>query len=87
MPDIPVDQSVIDYVKKNGGDYRVCTTCSGPVLLPVEMKPPKPSDIVIKVGEHTIYVSRVQARYVRKITADIIYDPEVGLSCSRYPGL
>jgi hypothetical protein len=87
MSDIAVDQSVIDFIEQNGQDYRVCTTCSGPVLLPVAMKPSKPSDIVIKVGKHTLYVSRVQAKYVRKITSDLIYDPEVGLSCSRYPGL
>lgn len=87
MPEIVVDQMVVNYITKNGLDYRICTSCSGPVLLPVSLKSPKPSDIIIKVGERTIYVSRVQARYIRKITADMIYDPEVGMSCSHYPGL
>jgi hypothetical protein len=87
MSEIAVDQMVVNYIVKNGQDYRICTSCSGPVLLPIALKSPKPSDIVIKVGEHTLYVSRVQARYIRKVTADMIYDPEVGMSCSHYPGL
>jgi len=87
MFQIAVDQNVINYITQNGQDYRICTSCSGPVLLPISLKSPKSSDIVIKVGDHTLYVSRVQARYIRKVTPDMIYDPEVGMSCSYYPGL
>jgi hypothetical protein len=87
MSDIAVDQNVVNFINQNGQDYRICTSCSGPVMLPVALKSPKTSDIVIKVGENTLYVSRVQARYVRKITSDMIYDPNVSLSCNYYPGL
>jgi len=37
--------------------------------------------------ENTLYISRVQARYIHKVTTDMIYDPAVGLSCNYYPGL
>ncbi|MCE5261032.1 MAG: hypothetical protein LLG21_03505 [Euryarchaeota archaeon] len=87
MPSIVVEQGVIDFILQNGQDYRICTSCSGPVMLPVALKSPKTSDIVIEVGENKLYVSRVQARYLRAITSDMIYDPEVGLSCQAYPGL
>jgi len=87
MPEIAVDQSVVEFINQNGQDYRICTSCSGPVMLPVALKAPKTSDIVITVGNNTLYISRVQARYIRKVTADMIYDPNVGMSCSYYPGL
>lgn len=87
MSEIAVDESVKNFIIQNGQDYRICTSCSGPVMLPVSLKSPKSSDIVIKVGSNTLYISRVQARYIRKVTTDMIYDPNVGMSCSYYPGL
>ncbi|OPX61272.1 MAG: hypothetical protein A4E29_00904 [Methanomassiliicoccales archaeon PtaB.Bin134] len=87
MSEIAVDDSVKNFIIQNGQDYRICTSCSGPVMLPVSLKSPKSSDIVIKVGSNTLYISRVQARYIRKVTTDMIYDPNVGMSCSYYPGL
>lgn len=56
-------------------------------MLPVALKSPKSTDIVIEIGENKLYISRVQARYLRRVTSDMIYDPEVGLSCNAYPGL
>jgi hypothetical protein len=50
MSEISVDQQVLDFIKKEGKDYRVSTDCSGPVLLSTDMKPPKNSDIRIPVG-------------------------------------
>lgn len=87
MSEIAVDDSVKNFIIQNGQDYRICTSCSGPVMLPVSLRSPKSSDIVIKVGNHALYISRVQARYIRKVTTDMIYDPNVGMSCSYYPGL
>ena len=87
MSQIPVEQGVIDFITQNKQDYRICTSCSGPVMLPVALKSPKSTDIVIEVGENKLYISRVQARYIKKITADMIYDPSVSLSCNYYPGL
>lgn len=87
MSQIPVEQGVIDFIRNNKQDYRICTSCSGPVMLPVALKSPKSTDMVIDVGENKLYISRVQAKYLRKVTSDMIYDPEVGMSCSAYPGL
>ena len=87
MSQIPVEQGVIDFITQNKQDYRICTSCSGPVMLPVALKSPKSTDMVIAIGENKLYISRVQARYIRRVTSDMIYDPEVGLSCSAYPGL
>lgn len=87
MSQIPVEQGVIDFITQNKQDYRICTSCSGPVMLPVALKSPKSTDIIIEIGENKLYISRVQARYLRRVTSDMIYDPEVGMSCSAYPGL
>ena len=87
MSEIAVDQNVVNYINQNEQDYRICTSCSGPVMLPISLKSPKSSDIIITVGNNRLYISRVQARYIRKVTPDMIYDPDVGLSCNYYPGL
>jgi hypothetical protein len=87
MTPIEVDQEVIDYIAKAGEDYRVCTSCSGAIILPVSHKPPKESDLKIAAGKNMLFVSRVQARYINRITMDMMYDPERGLSCSMYPDL
>lgn len=85
--DILVEPDVVEFVKKSGQDYRVSTSCSGPIIIPTSVKPPKDNDLKIKCGAHTLFVSRVQARYINHITMDMIYDPEGGLNCSLYPDL
>ena len=87
MSEIEVDQSVKDYILKTGRDFRVSTTCSGPVILPLEVKPAKENDIRIKIGKNTLFISRVQARYIDRVTMEMMYDADVGLNCSLYPGL
>jgi hypothetical protein len=87
MTPIEVDQEVIDYVSKAGEDFRVCTTCSGAIILPVSYKPPKESDLKVRAGKQTLFISRVQARYINRVSMDMMYDPERGLSCSMYPDL
>lgn len=82
-----MDQAVKDYILKAGRDFRVSTTCSGPVILPLEVKPAKENDIKVKIGKNTLFVSRVQARYIERVTMDMMYDADVGLNCSLYPGL
>jgi hypothetical protein len=86
MTTIEVDQEVIDYILKVGQDFRVCTTCSGAVIMPLSMKPAKDNDIKVKVGKNTLYISRVQARYIERVSKDMLYDADVGLNCSLYPG-
>ena len=87
MSDIEVDQAVKDYILKTGRDFRLSTTCSGPVILPLEVKPAKESDIKVKIGKNTLFISRVQARYIDRVTMEMMYDADVGLNCSLYPGL
>ncbi|MDD1651783.1 MAG: hypothetical protein LUO86_01970 [Methanomicrobiales archaeon] len=60
------------YVLKRKQDFRVCTSCGGPILLPVSVKLPKPSDLRVKVGDHTVYISLYQARYHDVIHAGMI---------------
>ena len=77
----------MDYIMKTGRDYRVSTTCSGPVIMPLEVKPAKENDIQVKIGNNILYISRVQARYIDCVTMEMMYDADVGLNCSLYPGL
>ena len=72
MQSIAVDQEVIDFVRKNKRDYRVSTSCSGPVIVPITVKPPKETDLKVKIGENILYISRVQARYINRVTPDML---------------
>jgi len=73
MPeDITITPEVYDYINKRNCDFRICTSCGGPILLPVSVKPPKRSDILIKAGHHTIYISIHQARFLNAIHMDMI---------------
>jgi hypothetical protein len=72
MNKIEVDQAVIDYIISNKRDYRVSTSCGGPVIVPVEMKAPKESDLKVKVGQNILYISRVQARYIARVTMEML---------------
>lgn len=67
-----MDQEVIDFILKNDQDYRVSTSCSGPVVVPITLKAPKTTDLQVKVGEHTLYISKVQARYISRVTPDML---------------
>lgn len=70
--ELHVAPDVSDYIEKRGCDFRVSTSCGGPILLPVRVKPPKTSDIIVRSRNHTIYVSVHQARYINEITSDMI---------------
>lgn len=83
MSDIVVEQAVVDFILKNKKNFRVSTSCSGPVVVPTDMKPPKESDLQVKIGDFVLYISRVQARYISKVTADML-DPSRYMSCSLY---
>ena len=71
-----MDDDVKNLIISEGRDYRVCTACLGPALVPIEIKSPKESDIKIPIGDNILYISRVQARYVREVTMDMLYDDE-----------
>ncbi len=59
-----ISDEVVSFIKEQKRDYRVCTSCGGPILLPIAIKKPKPNDIRIAIAGHTLYISAVQARYI-----------------------
>ncbi len=61
-----IDPEIESYIMENKKDFRVCTTCGGPVIVPTELKPAKPSDIKIEIGDNVLYVSKIQVRYLRR---------------------
>ncbi|MBI0582740.1 MAG: hypothetical protein ISF22_00785 [Methanomassiliicoccus sp.] len=83
MHSISVDQEVIDFVKRNKRDYRVSTSCSGPVIVPITMKRPKDTDLKVKIGDNILYISIVQARYIDRVTPDML-DESRTESCSAF---
>ncbi|MDR3074831.1 MAG: hypothetical protein LBU30_02175 [Candidatus Methanoplasma sp.] len=79
--EITVDDDVRQLILSEGRDYRICTSCTGPALVPTTVKRSKESDIKIPVGENVLYVSIVQARYIRRVTIDMLYGKEDLDSC------
>lgn len=69
---IYVSEDVRSYIARRDCDFRVCTTCGGPILLSVDVKPPKSTDYEIFVEGHTIYVSMYQIRFLDRIDATMI---------------
>lgn len=71
--EIKVDDRVRDIINRESKDFRVCTTCGGAVILPVEAKAPKQSDLQVKIGDNTLFISLVQAQYIEKVTEEMFY--------------
>lgn len=67
IPAFSIDEKVRAYIRKNGKDFRLSTSRDGPVLLPLGEVSPKPSDMKILVGSNILYVSKLQAKYIKKI--------------------
>jgi len=72
LSDILVADDVIAYMDKRGGDFRISTSCSGPVLMPVRIRPAKSSDIPIRAGDHVIFISRYQIQWISEITMRMV---------------
>lgn len=70
--DIRITEEVIAFITKRKCDFRISTSCGGPILLPVSIKPPKPTDIQIPAGAYTIFVSIHQARYLSTVHMGLI---------------
>ena len=62
-----IDEKVRAYIRKSGQDFRLSTSPEGPVLLPLGSASPKPSDLKILIGSNVLYVSKLQAKYIKKI--------------------
>ncbi len=69
---IYVADDVRSYILQRKRNFRICTSCGGPILLPTSVKPPKPTDLQVPVGDYTIYISKYQARYVDVIHRSMI---------------
>ena len=72
LSDILVADDVITYMDKRGGDFRISTSCSGPALMPVRIRPAKSSDIPIRAGNHVIFISRYQIQWISEITMRLV---------------
>lgn len=67
IPAFSIDESVRAYIRKSGQDFRLSTSPEGPVLLPLGSVAPKASDMKILIGSNVLYVSKLQAKYIKKI--------------------
>lgn len=74
---ITVEPDLEEFILNNDKDFRLSTTCGGPILIPTSLKPPKPSDIKIDIGENTLYISRVQSRYVSHLNKSMILNSPI----------
>ncbi|MGA2917065.1 hypothetical protein [Methanoregula sp.] len=70
--EVTIAPEVLEYINKRGCDFRICTSCGGPVLLSTRIKQPKKSDLLLKAGNQMIYVSVHQARFLNTIQMDMI---------------
>ena len=67
IPAFAIDEKVRAYIRKSGQDFRLSTSPEGPVLLPLGSNYPKPSDLKILIDSNVLYVSKLQAKYIKKI--------------------
>ncbi|HZK30811.1 MAG TPA: hypothetical protein VFC43_06220 [Methanoregula sp.] len=72
MSEVTIVPEVVDFINKRDCDFRICTSCGGPILLPVRVKPPKKTDLLLRAGNHMIYVSIHQARFLHSIRMDMV---------------
>ena len=71
---IIVDAQVKEYINKEDRDFRICTTCKGPLLVPTDIISSKPDDIKVRIGENFLFLSLFQAQYTRRIHKSLITD-------------
>ena len=67
-----IDDEVIAYINERKTNFRISTSCGGPVLLPISYKPAKVTDVAISAGNYLIYISIYQARYIDHIHMGLI---------------
>ena len=76
MPNKPssiiITPDMEEYIRARSSDLRVATTCEGPLIFSVKISPPKPTDQVIAVGERKVYVSALQAQFIRTIDQQML---------------
>lgn len=67
-----ISDEVKSYILQRKCDFRICTTCGGPILLSTSVKPPKSTDFEIYVEDYIIYISMYQARFMDRIDSNMI---------------
>jgi hypothetical protein len=72
LSEVSIVPEVIEYINKRDCDFRICTSCGGPILLPTRIKPPKKTDLLLRAGNHMIYVSVHQVRFLHSIHMEMI---------------
>ena len=82
--EITVDEDVKKMIMSEGRDYRICTACMGPALVPTTVKGPKESDLKIPIGDNFLYISRIQLSYISNVSMDMLYDKEDIDSCPAF---
>ena len=70
--EIFISDEIKSFINEHNSDYRVCTSCGGPILLSTDVKPPKSTDIEYYVGDHILYVSVYQAPFIDRIDMDTV---------------
>lgn len=81
---ITVAEDVKAMILREKQDYRICTACMGPALVPTSVKSPKDSDLRISIGSNTLFISKVQAPYIDEVTMDMLYDEDGIDSCPAF---
>lgn len=69
---IDIDEELVEFLKRQKGDFRICTSCFGAELLPVSMKRPKISDFKVRIGNNILYISRVQAPHINRVDKSML---------------
>ncbi|HON82015.1 MAG TPA: hypothetical protein PLN56_08890 [Methanoregulaceae archaeon] len=87
---IRIAKEVLDYISQRKSDFRISTSCGGPILLPVSIKPPKPSDLQIPAGDYMVFVSIHQVRYLSVVHMGMVpffmddVEEKSGIGCHEF---
>ena len=81
---IEVDDDVKAMILEAKEDYRLCTACYGPALVPISVKMPKKNDMMIPIGDYILYISAVQTMYVDRVTMDMVYTEDEIETCPAF---
>jgi hypothetical protein len=69
---LKINAEMEEYILARSTDLRVATTCEGPLMFSIRISPPKATDHVILVGERKVYVSAVQALFIKAIDSGLL---------------
>jgi len=69
---ITITAEMQEYILSRSTDMRVATTCEGPLIFPVRISPPKSTDLVLAVGGRKVFVSSLQAQFLKVIDESML---------------